>query len=200
MIWSFLFNIYIKKAFLESKMKLYLVRHGRTNCNDRKIRDDSPKTRVMLNSLGKTQAEKASKELRKCEFDVIYCSELLRCRQTAKMINKFHDKKIILDKRLNEHNTGFDKRLNSDLLKARSKSKNPFEYKPNVKGSESQKDVMNRVKGFINKVKSKNYKKILIVGHGGVLENIYKLKTGKDYYGKGGKKGMRNCEMMIVDL
>ena len=62
-------------------MKLYVIRHGRTKCNDEhkyngKLDED-------INEIGIEQAKKASEEVKNLDIDLIICSPLLRTRHTC---------------------------------------------------------------------------------------------------------------------
>ena len=84
-------------------MKLYVVRHGRTNCNDEgkyngKLDED-------INETGIKQAEEARKKVEKLDIDLIICSPLLRTKHTCNIINA-NNIPIIYDKRLEERDCG----------------------------------------------------------------------------------------------
>ena len=84
-------------------MKLYVVRHGRTNCNDEgkyngKLDED-------INETGIKQAEEARKKVEKLDIDLIICSPLLRTKHTSNIINA-NNISIIYDKRLEERDSG----------------------------------------------------------------------------------------------
>lgn len=66
-------------------MKLYVIRHGRTKCNDEhkyngKLDED-------INETGIEQAKKASEEVKNLDIDLIICSPLLRTRHTCELVN-----------------------------------------------------------------------------------------------------------------
>ena len=83
---------------------IYFVRHGQTKLNKQKIFQghiDEP-----LDDLGALQAINVALELKDEKFDYLFCSPLKRARQTAEAINKYHNLKIVEDKRLAETNLG----------------------------------------------------------------------------------------------
>ena len=61
-------------------MKLHLIRHARTAANSKGLLACDPEE--PLNSNGTQQAELLAKYLKKLSFDEIWCSPLLRARQT----------------------------------------------------------------------------------------------------------------------
>ena len=72
------------------RMKIYLVRHGEVDSNLKKIynlEDD-------LNQTGIKQAENLKEKIQNLEYDIVYCSPLLRAKHTADIIN-FRKKKIL---------------------------------------------------------------------------------------------------------
>lgn len=63
---------------------LYIVRHGETNWNVKKIiqgHEDIP-----LNMMGEMQAKDLAAKLRKIKFDFVYSSDLMRAKRTAEII------------------------------------------------------------------------------------------------------------------
>ena len=105
-------------------MKLYALRHGQSTYNvDKRINQDF-RIKVALTDKGKKQTEKISYELRNMKFDVIFASEFFRTQQTAKIINKFHNAKIIVDARINETRVGFEGQL--DIERRKKIEGNPF--------------------------------------------------------------------------
>ena len=58
---------------------LYIMRHGRTDWNERhKLQG---RTDIPLNANGRQMAEKAREEYADVHFDVCYCSPLIRARE-----------------------------------------------------------------------------------------------------------------------
>ena len=85
-------------------MKIILVRHGQSLANEKSMsqgkKDEWENT--SLTKKGKEQAEKVAKRLKNEYIGVIYSSDLKRAKETAEAINKFHNVKIKLDKRLRD--------------------------------------------------------------------------------------------------
>ena len=65
-------------------MKLYIVRHGETIANEKKIIQGQRPGR--LTPQGRKQAEKLGQLLEVVNFDIIYCSDLTRTKDTLKKI------------------------------------------------------------------------------------------------------------------
>lgn len=128
-------------------MKIYLVRHGESEANAKGIHQGQ-KIDTSLSKNGLEQAKKIAERLKDEDFEIIYSSDLKRAYETAKEIAKFHNIKIIKDKRLREK---ADEESNEDLIK--------------------------RTKEFLKGIKKHNGN-ILVVAHGGVNRFILGISTG----------------------
>ncbi len=157
-------------------MKIDFVRHGKTNYNENKFATgwDDP----ALNNDGILQAQYTADIISE-KYTELYSSDLLRCKQTAEILNKKLGLEIKYDKRLRERNFGslagknfndFDK---TGILKEKDKNQ---EYDYRIYGGESVEDVKNRVYSFIREIleNSKN-KNILVVTSGGVVRFLHKM-------------------------
>lgn len=96
-------------------MKLYLIRHAQAESNVEKKVNDSLRRKINLTKLGKKQSEYAAKKLKNIKLQAIFSSQFPRSLQTAKIIDKYHNSKIIKDKRLNEWASGFDGKSYDEL-------------------------------------------------------------------------------------
>ena len=85
-------------------MNIYLMRHGTTVWNEKGITQGRVNNR--LSQSGKAIAEQRALELQNVEFDVIFASPLMRTMQTANIINKYHNVKVVKDERLIEIHQG----------------------------------------------------------------------------------------------
>ena len=85
-------------------MKVILVRHGETLWNrDRRIQGFSD---VSLSDRGRHQADCLARCLRRERIEAIVCSPLIRARETATAIGRFHACPIVMDPDLRELNQG----------------------------------------------------------------------------------------------
>ncbi|MAG39352.1 hypothetical protein CMI41_00070 [Candidatus Pacearchaeota archaeon] len=128
-------------------MKIYLVRHGESKANAKGIHQGQ-KIDTSLSKKGLEQAKKIAERLKDKTFEIIYSSDLKRAYETAKEISKFHNLKIVKDKRLREK---ADKEDNQDLIE--------------------------RTKDFMKDVK-KHKGNVLVVAHGGINRFILGISTG----------------------
>ena len=91
-------------------MKIIIVRHSQSEANAKKISQGKKDKWVntSLTKKGRNQAKKIAQRLRNEKIRVIYSSDLKRAEETVKEINKFHNVKIKLDKRLRDILAGED--------------------------------------------------------------------------------------------
>ena len=150
-------------------MKLYVIRHGLTNCNVEKKYNG--KLDEDINETGILQAKKAQEIIRNLDIDLIICSPLLRTRHTCNIIN-INNIPVIFDNRIEERDCGIytGKELGefyyTDYWNYYSKIK--------VEGLESIQDLFKRIKNFLDEIKEKyKDKNILLVTHGGVARAVY---------------------------
>ncbi len=156
---------------------IYIIRHGQTNWNKEKIMQGQ--TDIPLNEMGILQAKEQGQKLQKIIFDYVFCSPLLRAKQTLNNLNIKCRNPVIFDDRLKERNYGeFEKKPKSSF------DYNLFwSYNKNIKyiKAETCKDFFERVTSLFEEIKL-NYeregKTILIVTHAGIT------KVAKCYYDK----------------
>ena len=155
-------------------MDIYVLRHGTTNWNEKGISQGRSQNR--LSKSGVELVKQRAKENKDLPVDIIYSSPLFRTIQTTNIFNKYHNAKVVKDKRLIEIDQGvFTGRKYTSLTDeekilrfARSKSC----------GMESYKEVFNRVKDFIkNLLKNEKQEHVLIVAHDAVCTSIDYILT-----------------------
>ena len=150
-------------------MKLYVIRHGRTKCNDEGKYNGSFDEDI--NETGIEQANEASKIVRNLDIDLIVCSPLLRTRHTCEIVN-VNNIPVIYDNRIKERECG--SLTCKDLGDFYQTDYWNYYSKVEVDGLESISCLFDRVKQFLDEVKEKyKDKNILIVTHGGVARGIY---------------------------
>lgn len=152
-------------------MRIYIARHTQTSYNVETRLNSDPSVDVRLTELGIRQAQDLAEKLAEKHFDVIYISELPRTRETAEYINEYHHVPLVVDARLNDNASGFEGRQTHEYLAAFHGSENGWHAKFN--DGESLADARNRAKEFLDELKTKPYKAVLIVTHGYIIESIY---------------------------
>lgn len=139
-------------------MKIYLARHGETNYNVLGLHNADPTVNVHLTEKGIEDAKQLAKKLAGIKFDAVYVSEMPRTTQTASFITNLTP---IIDKRLNDIDSGFEGQSVHDYHIARDNSPDPYLFK--VDGHESSEDAYKRTADFLQELKTKNYENILII-------------------------------------
>ena len=150
-------------------MKLIITRHGQTVWNKHKRTQGRVHNR--LSKEGIISVQNIAEKLKNVKIDYIFSSPLLRAVQTANLINKNHNKKIIKDQRLTDIDQGsftgryFDTLTSEELIIKNNRDK---KY-----GMESLWELYDRVNDFLSFLKQ-NYPSstILIVTHSGVASFI----------------------------
>ena len=142
-------------------MKITVVRHGQTNYNVVGLHNADPTVDVFLTKVGISEAKQLAEQFKNEPFDAIFVSELPRTKQTADYINQFHDLPIIVDKRLNDINSGCDGQKAAGFRAERDASPDSFTYRR--EGFESSEDVYNRTADFLRDIKKKGHKNVLVV-------------------------------------
>lgn len=150
-------------------MNLFVIRHGQTEWNV--LKKMQGLADIPLNNNGIKQANEVKKKFDELDIDLIYCSPLIRAKQTAEIINKNKKLNIIFDDRLKERNYGEFEGINKSTF-----NYNEFwAYRKNIhyKEAENIQDFFERINVFLQELKY-NYsdKNILIVTHAGVLKAI----------------------------
>ena len=160
-------------------IKITYFVHGTTLDNEKNI--SSGWKDAELSKLGIKQSIKLKDQTKGRKFDIIFCSDLKRAVDFAKL-TWGNGVRIIQDKRLRECNYGSFNGKSSDIVEP-MQEKNVTKKFPN---GESYEDVKKRVSEFIDFLKkSYNNKELAIVGHKApqlALEVLLKNKTWKQAF------------------
>jgi probable phosphoglycerate mutase len=142
-------------------MNIYVARHGQTNYNVLGLCNDNPSRHVYLTETGIKQAEQLATRLSAVNLDVIFVSQLPRTRQTARIVNHYHDVRIIECEELNDIHTGFDgepvEKYFATVVKDR------FNIIP--PGGESLGQFQHRVNAFLDALLMEEHETVLIIAH-----------------------------------
>ena len=174
-------------------MKIYLIRHGEVNHNLHRLynREDED-----LNETGIKQAEELKEKIKNIEYDFIISSPLTRAKHTANIIN-IENKDIIVDDRLSERDPGS---LSGQPIEVTNREEYWNYYTTIQYGtSEKIKEFFNRVYNFLDELKTKNYKNVLIVAHSGISKAFSSYFNGIGD-GKFLNRGLKNCEIKEYEL
>ncbi|MDR2933843.1 MAG: histidine phosphatase family protein [Rickettsiales bacterium] len=159
------------------KKELYIFRHGETDWN--KEGRSASWSNIPLNQTGILQAENLSKVLKNIDLEIIYSSPILRALETAKIVAKNCNIKIITNDALKERNNGIlvGSIIKKDFPYIYKKIGENRDYTP-PKG-ESLNQLKHRVINFIENIVQTSDKNIIgICTHNGVAMEI--LETYSD--------------------
>ena len=148
---------------------LYVIRHGQVDTNIKNQVNGWNEEK--LNSVGIQQAINAGNQLKNIKIDVVFCSPLLRTKQTYNNLN-IKNIPIFYDDRIKERNSNSMVYADVENLD----SNNWYDRTKEIiyKDSEGFKSIINRTESILNDIKN-NYidKNVLIVTHGDICKAIY---------------------------
>lgn len=174
-------------------MKVYIVRHGQVphNALGKYSTADEDLTEVGIN-----QAEELRKKIKDIHFDIVVSSPLLRATHTEYILTNY-DNSIITDERLRERSCGT---LSEQSLEVTNREEYWNYYSEIQYGiNENIKDFFKRVFNFLDELKTKDYKSVLIVAHSGVSKAFSAYFEGIGD-GKFLNRGLKNCEIKQYQL
>lgn len=165
-------------------IKLILVRHGITICNEGGAM--SGLTDSILSEKGIVQADKLTNYLKDKKIDKIYTTPFARTKDTVKKLAESNLIQVEETSKLNEINFGDFEGLSFDVIKdtypeeVEKMINEGFKYKyPN---GESLEETFFRVRDEIRKIIHENENStVLICSHGGTIRNIISYLLCDDY-------------------
>lgn len=187
-------------------MEIYIVRHGETVWNEKRLLQGS--VDIELNHNGRELAGQTGMNLEAVNFDKIYSSPLIRAYETANLIRGHRNIPIIRDERLRELSFGENEGKNS--IEIREDENNPFhnffsnpELYTAPKGGETLESICERAKEFLKQViepQAETSERIMIVAHGALNKALlcHIMNHGIEEYWAGGLQ--KNCGVVIVKL
>lgn len=147
-------------------MKLIIVRHGLTEFNEKKIMQGHRDSR--LTEKGKIQSEQLAKRLLKEHIDVVYSSDLERCKKTLVPFLKKANIPVHYTKALRERDYGIfeGKPVEEWVSHIRdNRLQGSWEFKP--VGGESFPQVTSRMRKQVEEIFEKEKgKTVLVMTHG----------------------------------
>lgn len=139
---------------------------------------------------------KNREKIKNIKFDKIFSSPLTRAKHTAEIIvaNKYN---IIIDNRIKERSCGD---LSEKLLTETNREEYWNYYTTIQQGtSENIQDFFKRIYNFLDELKTKDYKNVLVVAHSGVSKAFNGYFEGIQD-GKFLNRGLKNCEIKEYEL
>ena len=181
---------------------IYIIRHGQTDWNIEHRTQGH--TDIALNKNGIEQAGLITQKIANLKIDNVISSDLKRAYMTAQIINKNFNKNIKTDKRLREFCFGTLEGITRD--KITQEIWDDFNKNPKQFNAETKEEIFNRIKSFIDDIKSNNINKnTLVVTHGGPIRMIkYYLDNGdnfndKKYLAEYLTLKINNLDVFIID-
>ena len=168
-------------------MKIYIVRHGQVPHN---ALHQYNTTDEDLTELGVNQAIELGKKIKNKHFDIVISSPLARAKHTAEIIA--NNREIFYDERIKERCCGS---LSGQPLEVTNREEYWNYYTTIQYGtSENIQEFFKRVYDFLDELKTKDYKSVLIVAHSGVSKAFNAYFEGIQD-GKFLDRGLKNCEI-----
>ncbi|KXT73429.1 Phosphoglycerate mutase family 5 [Streptococcus sp. DD10] len=187
-------------------MKLYFVRHGKTEWNlEGRFQGASGDSPLLQSSL--EHLELLAEHLSTVPFDKIYTSDLPRAYKTAKIIAKYNSCKedIELSENLREWRLGRLEGAKIATMQAIYPQQidafrnNLAKFNPDVFDAESVNQTTNRVIEFVRNLKNTNYENVLIVGHGANLTASIRRLLGYDMPLLRKDGGLSNASITLLE-
>ena len=159
---------------------IFLIRHGRQGsklCN----------VDVSLDESGRKQAKLAGKRLISYQLEKLYCSQLIRAKETAEIIGHCVNLPVEEVADIEEiHFGGFtgktDEQIRTEYAEFRKERAAHKEDLPYPEGGECGCDVARRVMPKIKQICQREENRVAIVTHGGVIRSVCAdiLHTGQE--------------------
>ncbi|HEX8962290.1 MAG TPA: histidine phosphatase family protein [Rhodocyclaceae bacterium] len=168
------------------KTRICIVRHGETDWNAAKRMQGQ--IDIPLNAAGRAQAAATAAGLADERFDALYSSDLLRTWQTAEPIAQASGLEVRALPGLRERHYGrmqgmtpAEAKVSLPDLHAAYAGRDPHH---DLEGGESLTAFAERVATTLAELAAAHSgETILIVAHGGVLDIVYRMATGRDLAG-----------------
>lgn len=147
--------------------KVIFVRHWESVKNLEKIVDGTNFNKYKLTEKGSKQAQDVKELLKNSNIDVIYSSPFERALETISYFSEYSGLEVVIDERITElKHWKFEWTIKNDDYKA---DKKIFQSDNNYKlwwNWESQNEILERMKSFLNeKIKENPWKTIVVVTH-----------------------------------
>ncbi len=171
-----------------SQNQYFILRHGQTIYQTKlkeKIYPWPERLPIKLTKAGEKQIEKIAKKLRQKKIDLIFSSDMTRAKQTAEIVARELNLKIIFDKRLRDINLGVYQGGEKQTL-----PKNLERFYKKLKKGENWDGCRKRMVNFLKAVDKKySQKNILIISHGDPLWLL-----------EGAMKGLSDKELLEINI
>lgn len=190
-------------------MKLYIIRHGETQMNRKKIlqgNSDSP-----LTESGMDGAKKIAEQLKAEGFDLVISSHLGRAIKTAEIIMQGRDIPIVQEPLVSEMCFGdWQGKTQEEICIDEISKQNyinyfkyPEKYVP-VQGAETFKQLLDRAESFLRKMMNYSREhpedKVLLVTHGAYIKALLSVVSDLDIKDFWKEPFITNLSLTILDI
>lgn len=158
-------------------MQLYMIRHGESMTNMKKLH--SGWAQVSLSKKGIEDARRAGLTLQGITFDKVYCSDLLRAKQTADIAlpGIIREESMLL----REINVGSlsgksFQECQAEYGESYFENKKKSDYK--AYGGEDDAQLRMRVEQFVRMLEQTSYETVAVFCHEGVIRMMLDIVTG----------------------
>lgn len=171
----------LKKKARKSGNRYFVMRHGEAGSNVRRVIDSKGDKNNKLTEKGILDARKSVAGYKKAGFDLVFCSPMLRTKETAGIVADvlgFNKNKIVFDERLTEFQVGdLDGKGIEDYFKYMETV--PDYLSSPLPHGESRLSVHKRMADFIYELEQKYAdKKILVITHGDPIVALFLTAQG----------------------
>ncbi len=171
----------LKSKVKNSGNQYFVARHGQADSNAGMYIDSKSKQSNKLTEKGKEEVRESVQKIKGTNFDYVFCSPMLRTKETAKIIAenlKMDIGQIVFDERLVEFQVGdLDGKSIEEYFKYIETI--PDYFSTPLPGGESRLAVHKRMGDFIYELEKKySDKKILIISHGDPILALFLLSEG----------------------
>lgn len=185
-------------------MKLYLLRHGRTQWNEEGRLQG--RTDIPLSEEGRRSALAAGMELEKVPFDAAFSSPLQRARETVELILRGKDVPMQTDARLIELSFGAAEGMRlCDFPEGEQPTRTlfaaPERYVPPTNG-ESYEALVHRCRSFLDEwivPEEERWAHVLVVAHGAAVRGLFSAMFGAESGRVYGSRVQKNCAVNVID-
>lgn len=167
---------------------VFYFRHGETEWN--KLGRFQGHSDIPLNSTGIQQALSIAPFIRSCKPQIMMSSDLIRAKQTARIVNSISHLPHLIDPRLREVFLGAAEGKTIDEVNQlwgksymeRWLDPNPSLHEFRFPEGESKIESIQRIQLFLEKaLKELNYQTLAICGHGGTLKRFCQFISNDPY-------------------
>ncbi|HLD04103.1 MAG TPA: histidine phosphatase family protein [Candidatus Nanoarchaeia archaeon] len=156
-------------------MEVLWIRHGESlgNVEKRIQTEEEP-----LTEEGILQAARLKKRFEGVSIDQVFCSPMVRCKETAKIIFGDTNTPIEFVKEIEEKRNGIMEGKKLEEADWTEINKAPFEERKAPQG-ESLRDVAKRAQSFLDRLKHLKDNRVCIISHSTILRVIIALTQDK---------------------